>query len=700
MFDSQHGGDYKKWVKTGKEFKGEKIRIKNPQTGKFEIKEKPYWFKHNLKFYFKYQLGWMWGRYFLWNFAGRQNDEQGFAGSMVEGNWLTGIDFIDEERLGNQKKLPSSLKDMNSYNTLYFLPLILGLIGFFFHYIRAPKNWFVVLTLFVITGIGIVTFLNQPPHEPRERDYTNVGSYYAFTIWIGLGVYALFEAAKYLTLKDFQELAKWCLGGSLIVYLATALVGNHFTLAYSLLYISGISLAAFAIMFLMGKLFKNRKAHAIVASLLALPAPLVMAYEEWDDHDRSSRYTPRDYAKNYLDSCEKNAILFTNGDNDTFPLWYVQEVEEYRTDVRVVNLSLLNTDWYINQMRRKAYKADPLPYTLPSSKIRQGTRDALYLLDKSNDHKDLDKAMAFVANDRQQKQQFRGGLRTAYLPTKKFKLDVNKEKVLNNGTVSKKNKDQILNNIKWSINKNYLYKSDMMILDILAGFDWNRPVYFAVTAGRNNYLGLSNYLRLEGLAYRLVPIKQKTSDNPNVAGNINTEKMYDNLMNEFQWGGLDKKGNDIWLDINNRRMARNLRLQFSNLARALIKEDKKKKAKKVLDKCIEVIPQHNLQYGHLMATIARHYYKIDEIEKGNEIAKKTFNRYEEDLKYYTSLEPEFAQYGQIKNHRKRAQRVMKQIVYFTDKKFNLEIGKDFKNRFQNLIMNQAKNNNLPQQLKK
>jgi len=576
MWSSQgnHVRDYKMWV----DIKGKNVRASNGETIKIPT------FGDNLAFLFNYQWGHLYWRYFMWNFAGRQSDIQNSTpNEIVNGNWISGIKPIDAARLGNQDKLSKSVTENKGHNRYFLLPLILGIIGLIYQFIKDPKDWLILALLFFFTGLAINFYTNPPSPQPRERDYAYVGSFYVFAIWIALGVYALYE--------------------------------------------------------ILGKKIQRLASAGLVTTICLLAVPVLMANQNWDDHDRSKRYTARDFAKNYLNSCAPNAILFTNGDNDTFPLWYVQDVEGFRTDVRVVNLSLLNTDWYIEQMRRKAWDSDGIPQMLPDHKIRQNTNDYVYVYDRGIEgHTDVDEIIKFVTDD-SPKSKITGNnnKQIDYLPTKKFKISVDKELVLANGTVSKDKADRILDNVEWSIEANGIYKKDLIILDILAANDWKRPIYFAITTGDDAYLGLTDYFQIEGLAYRLVPYKAQSFDGQ--TGEVNTEAMYENLMTEFEWGGMNKS--EIYMDENNRRMCMNFRNNFARLAGDFIRQGKKEKALEVLDKCLEVIPHKNVPYNQFMVSIAEHYYRLEAYDKANEIVKILLDIYEDDLNYYMSLKGKY-----------------------------------------------------------
>ncbi len=617
-----HVSGYREWA----DIQGTPITTTD-QNGEAKTLMKPT-FGENLTFFFRYQIGHMYARYFMWNFVGRQNDIQGHGG-VLKGNWLSGVAPIDAARLGPQENLPSSMTTNKGYNRFYFLPLILGLIGLFFHFKSDKLDGFIVFLLFVLTGVAIIVYLNNTPYQPRERDYGYVGSFYAFAIWIGLGVYGI---ADLLSKKVAANMA------------------------------------------------------TIIAIIIGLfSAPVLMAKEGWDDHDRSDRYTARDFAANYLNSCAPNAILFTNGDNDTFPLWYAQEVEGIRTDVRVVNLSLSNTDWYIEQMRRKAYDSDPIPLTLKEEQYRQGTRDYVPVYYNPNIIKDSTKyysikqLMEFVASeDPQAKIQTQSGMELSYLPTDKVKIMVDSATVVNNGTIPKGMEGQILKEMQWKINKQYIMKNDLMIMDIIATNNWKRPIYFSVTVGDDAYMNLEPYFQLEGLAYRLVPMRMQTNDGQ--TGKANTSIMYNNMMNKFKWGGMSTEG--VYMDENNLRMTMNLRNNFARLADALLAEGKTEEAKKALALCMKEMPRKNIPYNYFMLPIAEVYYKLGMSNEANQLIKDIANIYEEDLKYYFRFKGKLAE--NIDSEKQQAMAVMQRIGQVARMNKQETLAKDLDERFKKL----------------
>ena len=552
---SRHANGYRSWA------------------GLSKNKDKVPSFGQNLTFFFKYQIGWSYMRYFLWNFAGRQNDYMNMDGNPMYGNWESGINFIDRARLGTPKNelLPDYLKNNKARNHYYFLPLFLGLLGMFFHFKNKQDDAIANLLFFLFTGVLIIVYLNVTPFQPRERDYAYVGSFYAFSIWIGIGTIALFEKIN--------------------------------------------------------KYVAEKRASLISFFLALFISPAILAFENWDDHDRSGRYTALEVAKNYLDSCDKNAIIFTNGDNDTFPLWYAQEVENYRTDIKVVNLSLFNTSWYIDQMKRATYEAMPIPSSLTQSEYRTGTRDYTIIQERFKDHVDVKSVIRFIRdNSSKAKIRTSAGLKN-YCPTKKLKLKVDKSKVMS--FVPKQYHKKIVDEIKWSIKGNGLYKNKLMVLDILANFNWERPIYFAVTVGKDNFMGLENYFQLEGLAYRLVPYQTNSINGQ--TGTVEVEKMYERLVKKFEWGGF--KNQNLYFDETNTRMVMNFRNNFSRLAEALYIRGDNIRAIETLDKCIEEFPRETVSYSYFALPIVDIYFKAGDKEKGSKILAEMSKDFMKEYKY-------------------------------------------------------------------
>lgn len=569
-----HQAVYEEWGRV----KGIPLQVTD-QNGEKKVIKKPT-FTENMRFMFSYQFGYMYFRYFMWNFSGKQNDTQGTGGA-VNGNWITGIKFMDEQRLGTND-LPGDMKNDTSRNKYYLLPFLLGLAGMFYHLNRDNRNWGIILLLFVMTGIAVVLYLNQYPNQPRERDYAYTGSFYFFSVWIGLGVLALFEGLSKLT---------------------------------------------------------GEKIAAPVAGLLCfLAVPLVLGSENWDDHNRSGRYLARDVAFNYLNSCAPDAILFTNGDNDTFPLWYAQEVEGKRTDIRVCNLMLLNTDWYINQMKNKAYDSDPLPVTLPVKKYYDGINNQIFIVEKTKDPVDLSTIIDWVNSDNKgTKVQVSVKETLDIIPSRTIRIPVDAAKVIASGTVKPEDAGKIVPYIDIKLKGNSILKSQLIVLDILAHNNWERPIYF-VTGYQNDAFGLEEYFQLEGLAYRLVPIK---SQNKNWLdyGRIDTDILYDNMMNKFVWGGANKKGVNI--DYNHRRtiIVVKARMNYARLARALIDEGKNEKALGVLDYCMESLPLEKITYDPYMPDIIESYYAAGGTEKAVEMTKAFCDYYYEKIDYYLKQNP-------------------------------------------------------------
>jgi len=577
--DPNHVEEYKKWA----DIKGKKVSVTNYQ-GEQGVRHVPT-FGENLKFFFRYQLGHMYWRYFMWNFSGRQNDTQGH-GELLNGNWISGINFIDNILIGPQDNLPDSMKNHKARNTYYMLPLLLGLFGFFFHLKRHSNDFTVVLLLFILTGIAIVVYLNQYPMQPRERDYAYAGSFYAFSIWIGLGVLGIYN-------------------------------------------------------------FFRKKANAVFSAILATVLSLVfvpgiMAKENWDDHDRSERYMARDFAHNYLNSCAPNAILFTHGDNDTFPLWYAQDVEGVRTDVRVVNLSLLSTDWYIDQMKRKAYKSEPVPFEMTHEQYLNGVRDIIYINDRIDDYVDIKRVVDFLKSDDQRtKLQVGTNEWINYLPTNKIIVPVDSAKVIANGTVNPEDADKIVPEIRFKINKQRIVKSEMMILDLLANNKWERPVYFVSASGDGN-IGLQDYMQQEGFAYRLVPIKT-ASKGYLETGRIESDIMYKKLMEDFKWGNMNDP--DIWMDHTTKRTISVIKIRnlFTRLADQLMEENKKDSALTVLKRGAELTPKYNIPYDLFTLDMIEAFYQAGGQEEADSLVRDFSAITKEELNYYFSMPAKYAQ---------------------------------------------------------
>ena len=571
---SDHAEIYKQWGKVV----GTSIQVTDP-NGEKKVLKRPT-FIENMRFMFSYQFGYMYFRYFMWNFSGKQNDTQGTGGS-VTGNWITGINILDEPRVGTSD-LPSDLKNDTSRNKYYLLPFLLGMIGLFYQYNRDNRNWGIVLLLFVMTGIAIVIYLNQYPNQPRERDYAFAGSFYFFAVWIGLGVLALFE---------------------------------------------GISRIA------------GEKIGAIAAGLISIIAvPTLMGSENWDDHDRSGRYLARDVAFDYLNSCAPDAILFTNGDNDTFPLWYAQEVEGKRTDVRVCNLMLLNTDWYVNQMKNRNYESAPLPVTLPVKKYYDGINNQVFIVEKTKEAVDISKIIDWVNSDNKgTKVQVSSSEILDIIPTRTIRIPVDAAKVIASGTVKPEDADKIVPYIDIKLKGSAILKSQLIVLDILAHNDWERPVYF-VTGYHDDAFGLEEYFQLEGLVFRLVPIKSQNKSWIEY-GRIDTDILYENMMKKFVWGGANTEGVNI--DYNHKRtiIVIKARLNYARLAKALVAEGKNEKALEVLDYCMNALPLDKVSYDPYVADIIDSYFAAGGTEKALEMTNAFCEHYYSHLDYYLKQKP-------------------------------------------------------------
>ena len=613
MYSSQHAREYQAWV----DIKGNDIPY--DQCGQMVMVNMPTQWE-NIKFFFTYQLNWMYWRYFMWNFSGRQNDIQG-NGEVLNGNWITGIPFIDEVLVGPQKDMPFDIINNKGHNVYYMLPLLLGILGLLFQAYSGEKgiqSFWVTFFLFFMTGLAIVLYLNQTPYQPRERDYAYAGSFYAFCIWIGFGVAAL--------AKGLERYGK----------LNPVIAGS-------------------------------------VATVLCLFIPIQMAGQNWDDHDRSGRYVCRDFGSNYLESCEPNAIIFTNGDNDTFPLWYAQEVEGVRTDVRVCNTSYLQTDWYIDQMKKQAYESAPLPITWTRDQYIQGTRDAAYVFPLTKDSIDLNTALNFVRSDDPKFKKIPGiNQELDYIPADKlyYKVDsVAGAKILGGKTDGMV--DQMMINLA---GKNALGKQELTILDMLQTNNFERPMYYAITVSPDQFVNLDGYFEQTGLAYQVVP------KNANKA--VNTDKMYDNVMNKFKWGGVDKPG--VYIDENVMRMCKSYRMMlFNKLAEALVKEGKNDKALEVLDKCMQVLPPENVPLDYTALSTGELYYVLGQKEKAAEIFTGIADNMMRNINWYFRLNP--VQLASVETELLQDMQVLNQVLLI-NKHYNPEFNKKYQEEFDNYRM--------------
>jgi hypothetical protein len=578
----------------------------------------------------------------MWNFAGRQNDIQShFKEEITKGNWMSGIRILDEARLGNQAKIPHTDKMNKARNHYYLLPLLLGIVGMIFQYRTDRKDFWVVATLFLLTGIAIVIYLNQPPLQPRERDYAYAGSFYAFAIWIGFAVVGLYKAATHRDIKPVSRIAvRGIIGVAMLGILDFAGNGN-LTITWTALFVLFMLLLLLLFAKLVGSVTHHKTALAVVSFLILIPVPVIVAKENRDDHDRSGRYVALDFAANYLNSCEKNAILFTNGDNDTFPLWYAQDVEGIRTDVRVINLSYLSADWYIDQMLRRAYGSDPVATTLTQHEFQQGKRDLVALIDRVRGHIDLKQAMEFLASEKAKLAPQSGQRESIYhFPQHMFKLTADSLKVFTNGTIKPEMAHKYTPEMRWELRQSYLTKNHVMAYDFLATNDWNRPIYYAITVSNDNYTGLEKFFEMNGLSYRVIPAI--TSDGIAYSGGINTGLMYETMMSKFKWGGIEDP--DVYMDENSIRMFSNMRHNFGSLAQALLVENKPDSAVNVLNRSIELIPNERIPFDVYMLSMVDTYYKTGYSDKARLLADNILDNAYEEMEYYMSLDASYSGY--------------------------------------------------------
>ncbi|MDR1371516.1 MAG: DUF2723 domain-containing protein [Dysgonamonadaceae bacterium] len=583
----EHISAYKSWA----DIKGKRVRFTDP-SGEPKIVIKPT-FIENIRFFLNYQVNFMYLRYFMWNFSGRQNDIQGH-GEVSNGNWITGFKFIDKYLAGPQDNMPDFIAKNKGHNVYYMLPLILGIMGIIFQLSKGRKGkegFWIIFLLFFMTGMAIVVYLNQTPYQPRERDYAYAGSFYAFCIWIGIGVaYTVRLLEKYLKQQTLPA--------------------------------------------------------SVAGGMLCLLVPLQMVSQTWDDHDRSRRYTTRDFGYNYLTTCEPNAVIFTMGDNDTFPLWYAQEVEGYRTDVRVCNLSYLQTDWYIDQMKRQAYESEALPISWTRSEYVQGKHDVAYILPVTDEPWDVARALARVkSDDKRTKRIPNYSVEIDNIPTEMLTLPINRQAVIESGTVKPENADKIVDTMFIDLgeikdtsgrvvtgSKSHLGKEEMMVLDMLSNNrDWKRPFYYAITVSRDEYIRLDSYFRQDGVAYRIVPYLTDSSET-----RYDTDILWDNLMNKYRWGNLEQKG--LYVDENTARLAKTFRTQFGTLGKRLIEDGKPEKAIEAMDYALKSIPSHNVPLDYMsVGEIAKTYLLAGDTEKAKAVYDELTESTIRELDWYSRL---------------------------------------------------------------
>lgn len=632
--------------------------------------------KENIGYMFNYQLGWMYWRYFLWNFAGRQNDLQGhnytyndgmlYTGALTRGNWLTGVNFIDKERLGEQVNLPTTKKTDESYNRYYYIPLILGLLGLIFHIVKAPKDTFTIFLLFFFTGMAIVIYLNQRPEEPRERDYAYAASFYAFAVWIGLSVLALYHWGKTLTKNGMVKGFTGAIGAIVLFLLADYINGGGMAFGYSIAYMVVIGLVMLGVAILLGRILKNELALAVFACLIGFSAPYILASENWDDHDRSKRYFARDIAHNYLGSCGENAILFCFGDNDTFPLWFAQEVEGYRTDMKVINYALLSSDWHFNQLKRATYEAPYVETTLEEEDYRAGTRDYVQL----GNSKQTISAKAFVNYMKANRDKGIASLTgSGIVPFRSLYIEVDKDAAIANGIVDESQRDQLVDRISWTLSGGVATKADIAIIDVLANYKWDRPICFTTSSIQGANVGLSLYLQQQGMAATLVPLPKHSN---RYAPKINEDKLYSLLVegnvdmnldgnknNRFEWGDL--KRDDVFADYYTLRMVRSGRQGFMQTANAFINQANalqnnandtlpnkaervkglKQKAINLLDRHFEELPIHKVKLDASSARLATLYYRAGDSVKGDQYSEQHAKLIAENIAYLLNQKPDY-----------------------------------------------------------
>ncbi|MEM1318750.1 MAG: DUF2723 domain-containing protein [Bacteroidota bacterium] len=569
-----------------------------PRLGHLDENRKalyPRWLGHNgrptmgdnMSFFWNYQIRWMYWRYFMWNFSGRQNGDQGFySWDPSSGHWITGINFIDRMLLFDQSNLPDEMKDDEARNTYFLLPFLFGLLGLFYHARRRQSDFLGLLALFIITGIGIIVYSNQPPNEPRERDYVLVGSFFTYCIWMGMGVLALFQFMRERKMLD-------------------------------------------------------AKMAAIVAGVVIMIAPLLMGFQNFDDHSRRHHKASRDYASNFLNSCGPNAIVFTYGDNDTYPLWYAQEVEGIRTDVRVVNLSLIAVDWYIEQLRRKVNDSPAIKMSLPTETIR-GSKRVQIPIDPGNENREASLTAALKWLGEEHKVPLQGGrYLESYFPARTVYIPVNRAKAYELGMVTPADSNRIVNQIRFKLNKgNFMMKGDAAVLDIINSNIWDRPVYFAVTCRQESMLGIQDYTQLEGLALRIIPVRNPQEKIYGMIGNgrVAKDKFYENVTQKFKWGNFDKQ--KLFVNKSYGPTVQTTRYGILRAATEMMKNPAEHpKAMDLVDTYFKGFPDMNFPYDARTMLFINLYVQAGEMEKAKKHLRLLANRVEQRLNFYNALDP-------------------------------------------------------------
>ncbi len=598
--------------------KGRAVKITD-RDGSTKVVHKPS-FGDNLGFFFRYQLGHMYFRYFMWNFVGRQDNIEAATPNLRHGNWISGIPFIDSIRLGNQDKITEEAKNNPARNTYFFLPLLLGILGMVFHFNRNTKDFWVILVLFIMTGIAIVVYNNAPPHEPRERDYAYANSFYAFAIWIGFGVMGL------------------------IVWLRKVMNRQMAT------------------------------AIAFVATLLLVPG--IMAQQGWDDHNRSGKTAARDFAINYLQSCEPNAVLFVNGDNDTFPLWYAQEVEGIRTDIRVVNFMLAGGPWYIHQLGRKIYNSDKIPLSIPQRKYVKGVNSYVPVFERMQGEYELKDVVDFIiSDDDRTKVAVQAGKKLNYVPTKQLKISLDSASLVQRGVVPATEASRIPDALRWRLSTNGLYKNELMLLDFMASNNWERPVYFANPSAVKDVLNLDKYMHMEGMVYRFLPYESYSVFKG--MGGVNENKSYDILVNKAKWGNLEK--DNVVVDRESMRNSTFAKNDYMRLAEACIQNKHNERAVTVLDTYFKYFPLDKFPPDVYTLAFKDKYYEAGATDKGMALAKNIFEYYVQDLEYITSLSPNMRK-AQVQEHQ-TALAVLQDLAETARKYNQTEFFDEVNNRF-------------------